>query len=140
MQVNSINNQNSFGLKFSPLAEATIRGAYRLQECAKKGGLVRKTESPENIQRMTKAVKRMFPHATLDIKTERGADPILSSEGFLRKFGGRCSISSQDYVNEIVVLKRQGMPDEKVIENPVYKRNPLKNILAALKRIQKKSQ
>ena len=137
MQVNSVNNQNSFGLSISPVVEATLRGAYEMQEISKRAGLQRRTISHANIQGIKKTIKRMFPKATLDIKTIKGADPLASAEGFWRKFSQRANSESQDIVNELIVLRRNGMPDETVLANPMYKKHPLKDILAALKRIQK---
>ena len=140
MQINSVNKQDNFGLRFSPIAAATIRGTYTMQEIAQKANLIKTTVPQESIQRLTRSIKRMFPNATLDIKTIRGEDPLVSAEGFWRKFSQRANRESQDIVNELIVLKRNGMPDETIITNPMYKRHPLKNILATLKRIQKREQ
>ncbi len=138
MQVNSVSNQNSFGLTISPIVEATLRGAYEMQEISKRAGLQRKTISNTNIQGIKKSIKRMFPKATLEMKTIRGADPLVSAEGFWRKFVPKANTESQDIVNELIVLRRNGMPDETVLLNPMYKRHPLKNILETLRRIQKR--
>ena len=141
MQVNSVNNQNSFGLKLSPRAKDFINSYNKDMST-----YFREFYPNFDLKQQAKLlqeIKKFFPGAIMDMGKGRGRIPLFGLRGWWSEMVESWGLEIPEKIKrricqvDALVLKRKSLPDATLVTNPFWRKDLLKDVLKALKKIQK---